>query len=327
MSTLSLKWKIITAFAAVYLIWGSTYLAIRYAVETLPPFTMAGARFLLSGGVLYAWARLRGAAAPIPRQWSSALLGGALLLLIGNGGVVWAAQLLPSGLTALLIGTEPLCVVVLDWLRPGGKRPGGRVFTGLLLGFLGTALLFTPWRLGTDSTAISWAGAALVLFASFGWAAGSLYARSANLPRVPFLSTGMQMLAGGSLLLVAGFVTGEWHSLDLAAASARSWFAFAYLLVFGSFIAFTAYIWLLKVTSPSRASTYAYVNPVVAVLLGWVFAGETVTARILVAALVIISGVVLIISPRNQNQSRTRRKAKTPGTAEDVLERQLCASE
>jgi drug/metabolite transporter (DMT)-like permease len=323
----SLKWKIVAAFVAVYLIWGSTYLAIRYAVETLPPFTMAGARFVVAGAILFSWARWRGVSRPLRAQWLPALTGGALLLLVGNGGVVWAAHLLPSGLTALLISTEPLWVVLLDWLRPGGKRPHGLVFAGLILGFAGTALLFAPWSLGKDSTSISWVGASAVILASFGWAAGSLRSRSANLPDSPFLSTGMQMLTGGGLLLLAGWITEEWHSFDPATASARSWLAVGYLLAFGSLISFTAYIWLLKVTTPAHASTYAYVNPVVAVLLGWLVAGEAVTLRMGVAAVVIIGGVILIISRHSPISGKSDSGSSSSKAPEVVLQKPLCASE
>lgn len=316
------KWKLVGAFAAVYLIWGSTYLAIRYAIETLPPFTMAGVRFVIAGAILYGSARLRGAAPPVARHWSPALTIGALLLLVGNGGVVWAELLLPSGLTALLIATEPLYVVVLDWLRPGGRRPTSSVIGGLILGFLGAALLFAPWT-GPGGTPVSWIGAAAVLFASFCWAAGSLYSIRAAQPESPFLATGMQMLCGGGLLLLAGMLAGEWISLNLAAASLRSWLAVAYLLVFGSLIAFTAYVWLFRATTPARASTYAYVNPVVAVFLGWLLAGEVVTQRMMIAAAVIIGAVVSITRPKAAGNHAAKPEADS--VPRSLLQNKACA--
>jgi len=304
MTANAFKRKLVGAFAALYLIWGSTYLAIRFAVETLPPFTMAGARFVVAGMMLYGWARLRGAASPAPRHWPPALLIGILLLLLGSGGVVWAEQSLSSGMTALLIATEPMFLVLLDWLRPGGRRPSWTVAGALILGFFGTSLLFAPWSPPRIS-AFDWLGAASVVLASVAWAAGSLYALRAEQPSSPFLSTGMQMLCGGAWLLLAGSLTGEWRTINLAHASLRSWIAVSYLLVFGSLIAFTAYVWLLKATTPARASTYAYVNPVVAVFLGWSLADEVLTARMLLAMGVIIAAVVLIISRHGEAAPRT----------------------
>lgn len=318
----ALNWKLTGAFAALYLIWGSTYLAIRFALETLPPFTMAGARFVVAGMMLYGWARLRGAASPAPRHWPPALLIGVLLLLLGNGGVVWAEQSLSSGMTALLIATEPLFLVLLGWLRPGGRRPSWTVAGGLMLGFFGTSLLFAPWS-PPGMAAFNWLGAASVMLASVAWAAGSLYALRAEQPRSPILSTGMQMLCGGAWLLLAGSLTGEWKTIDLAHASLRSWLGVSYLLVFGSLIGFNAYVWLLKTTTPARASTYTYVNPVVGVFLGWLLGDEVVTARMLLAMGVIIAAVVLIISRQGGAAPQTLLQPEAPQAG---IEDGLCAS-
>src|SRR5262245_14850303 len=208
------RWKLIGAFAALYLIWGSTYLAISFALETMPPFTMAGARFVVAGGLLYGWARLRGAAPPVRRHWPPALLIGVLLLLIGNGGVVWAEQSLSSGMTALLIATEPLFLVLIDWMRPRGRRPSWFVLGALILGFLGASLLFVPWE-EAGASSFNWLAATSVLLASVAWAAGSLYALRAEQPASAFVSTGMQMLSGGVWLLLAGFLASEWRTIDL----------------------------------------------------------------------------------------------------------------
>lgn len=298
--------KLVAAFAAVYLVWGSTYLAIRFAIETLPPFLMAGARFLAAGGVLYAVMRARGEPRPSPVHWRSAAVVGGLLLFLGNGGVVWAEQTVPSGVAALLVATLPLWMVLLEWARPGGERPTGRVVAGLVVGFAGLVLLVGPSEL-VGGQRVDPVGAGVVLFAALAWAAGSIYSRSAPLPSSPFLATGMEMLAGGALLVAAGAVTGELGALDPAGVSARSALALAYLVVFGSLVGFTAYIWLLRVSTPSRVSTYAYVNPVVAVLLGWALAGEPLSARVLGAAAVIIAAVVLITrsraAPSGENRS------------------------
>ncbi len=312
------RWKLIAAFAAVYFIWGSTYLAIRYAIETLPPLTMAGGRFVIAGAILYGWARVRGAPLPLHRHWREAALIGALLLLVGNGGVVYAERLIPSGLTALLIATEPLCVVLLDWLRPGGRRPTPAVAAGLVLGFAGAALLFSP-STGAESVPINMIGALSALVASLSWAAGSLYSIRSEQPASPLLATGMQLLAGGVLLLAAGLLAGEWNSLDLAAGSLRSWLALAYLLVFGSLVAFTAYVWLLKVATPAHVSTSAYVNPVIAVFLGWLLAGEVVTSRMILAAAVIIAAVIVITGHQGSIAREAHCSAGISQTALPIL--------
>ncbi len=291
------RWQIATAFAAIYLIWGSTYLAIRFAVETFPPFLMAGMRFLVAGAILYPWSRLRGASQPVRSHWLAAAVVGGLLLLGGNGGGVWAAQRVPSGLTALLIGTVPLWMALLDGLRPGGVKPNNGVMVGLLLGLFGIVLLVGPGRLA-GARQVDLVGAAVLILASLSWATGSLYSRRAQLPASPLLATAMEMLAGGALLLIASLLVGEWTRFDSSALSLRSWLALGYLIIFGALVGFTAYIWLLRVSTPAHVSTYAYVNPVVAIFLGWAFAGEPLTARTLLAAAVIVAAVVIITTYR-----------------------------
>ena len=292
--------RILLAFAAIYLIWGSTYLAIRFAIETLPPFLMAGMRFVISGVLLYAWSRARGAARPERSHWKATAIIGGLLLLGGNGGVVWAEQRVASGLAALLVATLPVWMVTMEWAR-GGLRPTAGVIAGLLLGLGGIGLLVGPGEFAGGAGADT-VGAIVLVLASISWAAGSIYSREASLPKSPLLTTGMEMLAGGGLLVLAGVVTGELGRLDVAAASAKSWLALLYLIAFGSLIGFTAYIWLLKVSTPARVSTYAYVNPVVAVLLGWAFAGEPLSLRTAMAAGIIIAGVAMISVARGAKQ-------------------------
>ena len=283
--------RVLLAFAAVYLIWGSTYLAIRYAIETLPPFLMAGGRYVTSGAVLFGWAWWRNRAAPTRANWRAAIIIGAALLLVGNGGVVWAEQRIPSGLAALLVAIEPLWVVMITWAR--GTRPRGRTILGLAIGFAGLFLLISPGKV-LGGGAVDQLGALVVVVAALSWAAGSVYAQRAPLPASPLLGTGMQMLAGGVLLTLLGTLAGEWTRLNLGATSLRSWLALLYLIVFGAIIAFTAYAWLVRNVEPAKVATYAYVNPVVAVLLGWALAGEPLSLRTGVAAAVIVGAVAFI---------------------------------
>ena len=286
---------IILAFAAVYLLWGSTYLAIRFAIETLPPFLMAGTRFSLAGAILFTWALLQGDSIRSSfSQWPKAFAIGALLLLGGNGGVTWAEKYIPSGFAALLIATEPLWVVVLNWAM-SHKRPNWKVLLGVFIGLVGVALLVGGGlRGGINASSISLIAAVVILFAAFAWAAGSVYASRYPIKTSTSMASGMQMLGGGSLLFLFGLIVGDAQRLNLGAASWLSIGAFFYLLVFGSLVGFTAYSWLLRNVSPARAATYAYVNPVVAVLLGWWLVNEPLTLRMVIAAAIIIGSVALI---------------------------------
>ncbi|MCL5276092.1 MAG: drug/metabolite exporter YedA [Chloroflexi bacterium] len=292
---LSSRVRLIGAFAAIYLIWGSTYLAMRFAIETLPPFLMAGVRFLLAGGALYAWMRWRGAPRPAPRQWAAAAVVGALMLFAGNGGVVWAEQRITSSIVALLLAMTPLWMMLLDWLRPRGVRPTRGSAAGMALGLAGIALLIGPDNL-ISGNHIDLLSAIVVLLAALAWAAGSIYTRHAHLPDSPLLSTSMQMLVGGALLMTTATLTGDWSRMRIDAISLRSILAVAYLVLFGSLIAFSAYIWLLRHAPASRVATYAYVNPVIAVFLGWALASEPLTPQTLIAAAVIIGAVAIIIT-------------------------------
>lgn len=291
---------LIAAFAAIYFFWGSTYLAIKYAIETLPTFLMAGSRFLIAGLILYVWARLSpDYEKPTLAHWRTSLIVGTLLLLGGNGGVVLAEHYIPSSLAALLVATEPFWIVLLSWLWLGGNRPNWKVALGLLVGFVGVYLLIG----GQSPTATVAAdgsgriiGAVLVIGAAFCWALGSIYGVRATTPKSSLLTSGMQMLSGGFVLLLVGAVTGEWSKFNVADVSANSWLGFVYLIIFGSIISFTAYSWLLKVAPPSLVATYAYVNPVVAVFLGWIIAGESLTMQMLVGAGIIVGSVALITS-------------------------------
>ncbi len=282
------------AFVTVYVIWGSTYLAIRFGVETLPPFLMAGVRFVLAGSLLFLWELRRGSPLPTLLQWRSAAVIGSLLLLVGNGGVTWAEQSIPSGVTALLISTTPFWFVVIDWLFFGGVRPSRHIVIGLIIGLCGVVLLIGPDRILTGG-GFPISGILVLMIATISWAWGSLYSRRAVLPSSPFMATAIEMLAGGGMLLVFSTIVGEPFRLDPATVSAKSLLALGYLFLFGSLLAFTAYTWLLGVSTPARVSTYAYVNPVIAVVLGWTLGGEEMTGRIIVSALIIVVGVVLIV--------------------------------
>ena len=287
--------KVVMAFAAVYVVWGSTYLAIRFGVATIPPFMMAGMRFLCAGLLLYGWARVRGAPRPSLKEWRSAAVVGILLLFIANGGVTWAEQRVPSGIAALLAATVPLWIAVLDWALHGAARPRPVVIAGLLVGLAGVLLLVGPDQV-LGQNRLDMTGIGVLLVAAVSWAAGSLYSRGAVLPSSPLLATSMEMLSGAAALFLGAALTGEFRTFDPAAVTARSWFAVGYLSLFGSIIGFSAYVWLLRVAHASRVATYAYVNPVIAIVLGWSLAGEAFTPQMLLAAAVIVLAVVLIIT-------------------------------
>jgi len=288
---------VVLAFAAIYLIWGTTYLAIRLAVETIPAFLMAGVRFLVAGGLSFAFLRARGVPSPARGHWPSAFLVGGLMLVGGNGFVTWAEQEVPSGIAALVVATVPLWMVLIDWLFAGGRRPGRRTAIGLVLGFLGIGLLIGP-QLFVDTAGIGVASWIILFLAPVLWSAGSLTSRRAALPENVFMGTAMEMLAGGLLLVLAGLLTGEGQRLDVAAIAPRSLLATLYLTIFGSIVALTAYVWLLKRVDAARVATYTYVNPVIAVFLGWLLLSETINALMLVAVAVIVIAVVLITARR-----------------------------
>jgi drug/metabolite transporter (DMT)-like permease len=291
---MQMKLKIWIALLVVYIAWGSTYLAIRFAVETIPPFLMAGTRFLIAGTILYLWRRSAGDPAPTRGQWLRAGIVGLLLLLGGNGLVSLAEQNVASGIAALIVGSVPLWMTTIEALRPGGVRPNILGILGLLIGFGGIALLVTPTLLSGNPLDSHPVGIIMLLCAAFFWSLGSIYSRHARLPDSSLLSTSMEMLAGAVGLYLAGTFTGEWHLLALANISTRSWLAIFYLVVVGSMGGFTAYSWLLRSAPVSLVSTYAYVNPLVAILLGSVFAQESLTLHVLFSALIIIGSVVLI---------------------------------
>jgi drug/metabolite transporter (DMT)-like permease len=279
------------------LIWGSTYLGIRFAIETIPPFLMAGARFLIAGLIMYAIAWSQGIGQSTWQNWRTSLIIGACLLLGGNGGVTISEKYIDSGLAALIVATVPIYIVVLGWASGMAPRPTPIVWLGLAGGFLGVGILLSPaLRLSSNGGRHPAIGMSILLVSSFIWSAGSLYSRTAKHAASPFLTAAQQMLCGGLLLLLAGIVTGEMRRFHPGSMSILSVASFAYLVIIGAVVGYTAYIWLLRHCDPAKVATYAYVNPIVAVLLGAAFAGETLTMRTLIAAAVIIGSVALVIT-------------------------------
>ncbi len=305
---------LILAFAAVYVIWGSTYLAIAVGIESFPTLLLPATRHLIAGLILYPILRWKTGIRPTPGQWRTAIVTGLLLLLIGNGGVCLAERTVPSGVAALLVALVSFWMVLLDWLRPGGLRPAPRVVASLILGFGGLVLLVGPAHLG-GSERVNPTGAGILVVGSFAWAWGSIYSKHNDLPSSPLLGVAMQSLAGGVALWIVGLLAGEDRQLHLAAVTARSWIALAYLIVFGSGIGFTAYVYILKKSSAARVGTYAFVNPVVALFLGWLVAGETITLRTALAAAVILTAVLLVISAPHKNPIEAAEVLPNPGEA------------
>ncbi|UOQ53713.1 drug/metabolite exporter YedA [Hymenobacter cellulosivorans] len=287
---------ILGAFAIVYIIWGSTYLGIRFAIDSMPPLLMAGSRYLLAGLLLYTFMRLRGEAAPTRQGWATAVIIGICLLTFGNGGVTLGEQYIPSGMTSLLVATVPMFLALLGWLSGVAARPTARVALGLVLGLVGVYLLArTPGASHVALPGHEAIGITLVLVAALVWAIGSLYSKKKQAASSPFLAGGMQMICGGLTMVILGLVRGEATDFELAAVTTKSWMAYIYLVTFGSIVAFSAYIWLLRAVEPALAGTYAFVNPVVAVLLGWAFAGEQLTTGMLGGAALIVAAVVMVV--------------------------------
>ena len=294
--------KLITALVLVYIIWGSTYLAIKFAIETMPSFLMAGTDSLSPAALSILLSFFsKGYTRPRVSHWRSSLTWHFLLLGVGNGAVVVGQHYISSSLTALLLATVPLWMVMIGWAFMGTGRPGTKVALGLGLGFFGVALLVMGQNGNGSADGYSGVyGIGFMMAAAIGWSVGSLY--GAKAPTVPstLQGAGMQMLCGGALMLLFGTITGEWATFDIAAISFNSWLALGYLIVFGAVVAFTAYSWLMTNTTPAIMSTYAYVNPMIAVLLGWLIAGEEMNAVMLVGTAIVVGSVVLITSNKGR---------------------------
>jgi drug/metabolite transporter (DMT)-like permease len=308
------KSRVIIAFAALYLIWGSTFLGIRFAIETIPPFLMAGARFVLAGAIMYAITWWQGISKSSWANWRTSLIIGACLLLAGNGGVTISEQYIDSGLAALIVAIVPIYIVLLAWATGMAARPIPFVWLGLVGGFIGVGILLGPaLRFSSNGGRHPAVGMSILLISSFIWSVGSLYSRTAKHAASPFLTAAQQMICGGLLLLFAGAATGELRRLHLGSISILSLASFAYLVIIGAVVGYTAYIWLLRHCDPARVATYAYVNPIVAVLLGTAFAGETLTMRTIIAASLIIGSVALVITAQ---QMKARAEQAITATME-----------
>ncbi len=315
-------WLIVLAFALVYLIWGSSYIGIRFAVQTIPPFFMAGFRFLVAGLLLFAWGRLRGAPMPTRSNWRSAVIATIPLFLVNNSLLVWSqSQGLPSGLAAVVIASTPMWVVLITWFSPGGKRPSWMVMTGIALSSIGIVALANPAQaLQAHFNPLL---VLAPLIAAIAWAVGSLYGRTADLPKDAPLSTGLQLMAGGVMVLILSAVTGDMARFDPARISTESWIAWVHLGLMASVVAFTAFTWLMRNIAPARVMTYAYVNPVIAVFLGWLLANETLDGATLLAAAVIIGGVFLIVADQGRRRSDHATEARGTSPGKRLLPRWL----
>ena len=308
--------RVIAAFAAVYILWGSTYLGIRFTIETLPPFFTNGVRFAVAGLVMWVWARVRGSKRPSAREWRAGAVTGFLLFLCGTGAVIWAEggkHAIPSGVAALVVATEPLSFVLIEAVRRR-RMPKGAIFAGLALGLVGLAILVGPGSL-LGSERFDLAACAVLVGGTFCWAAGSLYSRGSRMPDSPVMATAVTLISGGACLALLGLSLGELGRFDPSAVSTRSVVAVLYNFVFGSIVGFSAYLWLLRVTTASRVSTYAYVNPIVAVFLGWALAGEPLTPRVFLAASVIVGAVALIIRHGGEDLEETAPEDRDLGCA------------
>jgi drug/metabolite transporter (DMT)-like permease len=305
-----MKSRIWLALFTLYIAWGTTYLAIRFAVESIPPFFMTGTRFLVAGLVLYIWRRLAGDPAPSRFQWRSAIIIGTFLLVGGIGGVTLAERYVPSGIAALVVAATPLWIILIDALRPGGNRPTWQSMIGILIGLAGIVILVNPGGASPHQPVYSLLGVGIVLLAALSWAIGSIYSHEAKLPDSALLANGMELLAGAAGSYLIGLLMGEVRQLDLSAITLRSLSGLGYLIVVGSLVGFVCYTWLLRVAPTPLVVTYAYVNPLVAVILGSLIAGEVLTPRVLIAAPLILVAVGLI---------HMRQQKKAPAQSQAIV--------
>lgn len=304
--TRTLNPLILAAFAAIYLVWGSTYLAVKFAIATFPPFTMMGVRCLFAGGILYGWARWRGAEPPTGAQWAFGSLVGAALFVVGGGGVVWAQQRVPSGTAALFLSTVPLWMTLIQTAGPDGGRLTGRTWGGVTVGSLGILVLAGPSTV-LSGEPVDPVRAVILILSAISWAIGSELSRRGPRSTSFLMANGSWLLAGGAVLLVGGAAVGEGAALRAGTVSAASLVALGYLIVFGSVVTVVAYTWLLQKTSLTAVSTYAFVNPLIAVFLGWTLGDEALDSRVLFATVLVVTAVVLILSDRRRAVSMSEK--------------------
>jgi len=299
-------WKALLAFAIIYFVWGSTYLAIRVGVREIPPFLMAGMRFLVAGIVLYAWMRAQGTPSPTAREWSGATVLAVLIFVLDYGLLFWAERRVPSGIAAVMLATIPVFMTLSEIWIIKTQRLTVRLGAALITGIAGVAVLVN--RSGSfGDTAIDTPGACALVVAAISWSLASALTRKVPLPSAKTMSSGVQMLAGGVLLTLAATLLGEFHGFRMQAVSSKAWLALAYLIVAGSIVAFTAYVWLIHHESPTKVGTYAYVNPVVAILVGYFFGGEAIGLRTIGGSvLVLLSVIGITTSPSNAARPSTR---------------------
>jgi drug/metabolite transporter (DMT)-like permease len=294
------RWKTLLAFAIIYLVWGSTFLAIRVGVREVPPFLLAGMRFFVAGAVLYAWMRAKCTPSPTRREWGSVSLLAVLIFVMDYGLVFWAEQRVPSGITAVMLATIPVFMTLAEILLLRTQRLTLRLAFALLVGMGGVAVLVSR-SAGFGESPVDTSGAVALVVAAIGWSLGSVLTRKLPLPESKVMSSGAQMLAGGIFLILTAMMLGEFKGLDLKAVSYGAWLALAYLIVAGSIVAFTAYVWLIHHESPTKVGTYAYVNPVVAVLVGYFLGGEALGARTVLGTLLVLVSVVVITTTPKKN--------------------------
>jgi drug/metabolite transporter (DMT)-like permease len=305
---------VVLSFLAVYVLWGATFFAMRVGLQSFPPLLLAGSRHLSVGLMLFPLLRWKTGIRPTVAQWKTAAITGLLLLCIGNGGVCWAEQTVPSGIAALLVATVTLWMVIVDWLRPGGHKPSARILFGIVMGFAGMVILVGPAKLG-NSGRVDPRGAGILVVASFAWACGSLWSKHGSLPSSPMLGVAMQGLCGGAALWIAGLFTGEVAQFHPMAITWQAWLAVGYLVVFGSCIGFTAFLYVLKKSTAARVGTYAFVNPIVALVVGWLLGGEALSQRTLAAAAIILTAVVVVITAPHRDPREAAGALPAPGEA------------
>ena len=304
------RWKILLAFAIIYLVWGSTFLAIRVGVREVPPFLLAGMRFWVAGIVLYAWMRVKGTASPTRREWAAASFLAVLIFVLDYGLLFWAEKRVPSGLAAVMMATIPVFIALAEILLLRTQKLTLRLGLALLVGICGVAVLVSH-SAGFGQGAIDTSGAVALVVAAISWSLAAILTRKLSLPESKVMSSGAQMLVGGILLVLTAAMLGEFTAFDVRAVSSKAWLALTYLIVAGSIVAFTAYVWLIHHESPTKVGTYAYVNPVVAVLLGYALGGEAFGARtILGTSLVLVSVVVITTTPKKNAKAAVVREAE-----------------